>query len=652
MLIGAAVVLTGCNSDVEKTSMSMNGECVLMATATEADINLENYLTPVLQLAWQSPQWYSNDDTRNSTFNNLPAYIQTASEPGFGNIIESAANGQSMTYTAGNLNSFAKKLGMPIGKEGSLFFRIRCGNLETYSNVCEVKITPISVNMTRMAVLNQEKTDTISRLWSPSEDGIYTGMMKASAWMNCWFMEADGTVWGNTPVSESEFVLSNDDPWNCWFPDASGDYFVTVNTVKGWWSASHIETMTVNGKPMNYNKEDSRWETTIEPNGETTLSFEATAKLFDTESRTDAEKAKPQTYNFTVKGDTLVIGEKGNATFTGTGTHTVTISIDANGYYIYKVEAGNQTQQKPDVPKPLEMKIYDSNKTTVLATLNKVGDGLYSGELEVKWGWMNFFIADITDEEKPIFYGCPPSNDKASELSSASDCWNLWIPSELTGIYTIEANLNTMTWKATRTGDLPPSAPTELKVYENGTNVLGTLKKVSDGKYEGNITVSTAETTFKIVDNENSVWYGCSPSDATVLSAEEGNYNLWIDGGDTGTFTITADLNNMKWSYKKVSEGGTETTYPSELKIYGEPEWQAIATLTHTGNGAYSGVLTTTKSWMNFKVVDEGSSTWYGANDNTLSTDGGNLWTGEEVGDYTIEVNLSTMIWSATFKSE
>ena len=90
MLIGAAVVLTGCNSDVEKTSMSMNGECVLMATATEADINLENYLTPVLQLAWQSPQWYSNDDTRNSTFNNLPAYIQTASEPGFGNIIESA----------------------------------------------------------------------------------------------------------------------------------------------------------------------------------------------------------------------------------------------------------------------------------------------------------------------------------------------------------------------------------------------------------------------------------------------------------------------------------------------------------------------------------------------------------------------------------
>ena len=118
MLIGAAVVLTGCNSDVEKTSMSMNGECVLMATATEADINPENYLTPVLQLAWQSPQWYSNDDTRKSTFNNLPAYIQTATEPGFNNVIESAANGQSMTYTAGNLNSFAKKLGMEIVAEG------------------------------------------------------------------------------------------------------------------------------------------------------------------------------------------------------------------------------------------------------------------------------------------------------------------------------------------------------------------------------------------------------------------------------------------------------------------------------------------------------------------------------------------------------
>ena len=195
---------------------------------------------------------------------------------------------------------------------------------------------------------------------------------------------------------------------------------------------------------MKYNKEDSQWELLIEPKGETALSFEATAKLFDTESRTDAEKAKPQTYNFTVKGDTLVIGEKGSATFTGTGTHTVTVSIDANGYYKYKVEEDNHTKQDP--VKPLEMKIYDASKTQVLATLSKVGDGLYRGELEVTSGWMNFYIAD---EEHSLFYGCPPSNDKASVLYSASDCWKLWIPSELTGIYTIEANLNTKTWSAT-----------------------------------------------------------------------------------------------------------------------------------------------------------------------------------------------------------
>ena len=552
MLIGAAVLLGSCKSDAEKTSMSMNGDCVLMATATKADISLENYLTPVLQLAWQSPQWYSNDDTRKSTFNNLPAYIQTATEPGFGNIIESAANGQSMTYTAGNLNSFAKKLGMPIGKEGSLFFRIRCGNLETYSNVCEVKITPISVNMTRMAVLNQEKTDTISRLWSPSEDGIYTGMMKASAWMNCWFMEADGTVWGNTPVSDSEFVLSNDNPWNCWFPDASGDYFVTVNTVKGWWSASHIETMTVNGEPMKYNKEDGRWETTIEPNGETTLSFEATAKLFDTESRTDAEKAKPQTYNFTVKGDTLVIGEKGNATFTGTGIHTISVSIDDDGQYIYKVMAGDQTQQEePSTPKPTELKVYDKEKQEVLSTLTKTGDGIYSGSLEAKWGWFNFLVYDA----------------------------------------------------------------------------------------------------------ENSIWYGSDPADATMLSSEEGFYNLWIPADITGIFTITVDLNTMKWTFERT--GDLPPVYPSELRIYGDPDWdngEPMATLSQTEEGKYSGTLTTTKAWHSFQVVDATQTiwVWYGAgkDSNALKAGGSNLWTGEEVGDYTIEVNLSTMTWSATFKSE
>ncbi len=303
---------------------------------------------------------------------------------------------------------------------------------------------------------------------------------------------------------------------------------------------------------MKYNKEDGRWELLIEPNGETALSFEATAKLFDTESRTDAEKAKPQTYGFTVKGDTLVIGEKGSATFTGTGTHTILVSIDDDGQYVYKVMAGDQTQQEePSTPKPTELKVYDKEKQEVLSTLTKTGDGIYSGSLEAKWGWFNFLVYDA----------------------------------------------------------------------------------------------------------ENSIWYGSDPADATMLSSEEGFYNLWIPADITGIFTITVDLNTMKWTFERT--GDLPPVYPSELRIYGDPDWgngEPMATLSQTEEGKYSGTLTTTKAWHSFQVVDATQTTWvwYGAGEdsNALKAGGGNLWTGEDIGDYTIEVNLSTMTWSATFKSE
>ena len=66
ILLGVTALFTSCESDFEKTTMSMRGECKLMATATEADITIKNYQTPVLQLAWTTPEWYSNDNTRRT----------------------------------------------------------------------------------------------------------------------------------------------------------------------------------------------------------------------------------------------------------------------------------------------------------------------------------------------------------------------------------------------------------------------------------------------------------------------------------------------------------------------------------------------------------------------------------------------------------
>ncbi len=543
LFVGITMLLCGCKSDAEETTMSQKGDCVLMATATEADITLDNYQTTVLQLGWQTPLWYSNADSRKSVHNTLATYIQMAADPAFSVFSETLANGESITYTAGNLNTFAKRLGMTVGQQGSLYFRIRCGNLDTYSNVCAVKVTPIYVNMSLMDVLNGEKTDTISKLHSPAENGVYTGMMYATAWMNCWFAEADGTIWGNNPVSNTEFVLSADNPWNCWFPEAKGDFYVTVNTPKKYWSAAHIDTLRVNGKAMVYNQDEQKWQQLVELDGSTTLTFQADALLFSTTSRTDAKKAEAITLDFTVSGDTLRVGDKSEAPTSGTGTHTVSVTMTKDGYYRYKVEAGNKMpeEKKPVVvPKPNELKIYDKDKTAELVTLTKNTAGNYVGSLTAEWGWFNFMIYDA---ENNIWYGSDPE-DK-TKLSSAEGYYSLWIDSEQTGIYAIEVNLNTMKWTATKTGDLPPVLPAELYLYgdPDWSTATATLAKVGDtATYSCEVTVST-DGNFKIV--EGNTWYGLDPEDNTKLSAAEGNWNIWLAAG---TYTITVDWSTMTFT--------------------------------------------------------------------------------------------------------
>ena len=478
--------------------------------------------------------------------------------------------------------------------------------------------------------------------------------------MNCWFAEADGNIWGNVPASGSEFELSSEGTaWNCWFPDASGDFYVRVNTAKGWWSATNIETLTANGQAMTYNKKMKEWQLLTELSGQSKLVFAATGKIFDTTTRTDKEQAKATNITFGFSDNKLVVDGSGEATISGTGTHTISVSIDDDGQYVYKVVAGDQTQgeEEPAAPKPNELKLYDKEKTEELATLTKTADGIYSGSLEAKWGWFNFLVFDA---ENTIWYGSDPAD--ATTLSSEEGFYNLWIPADITGIFTITVDLNTMKWSYERTGDLPSVFPAELKVYQTGIEtpvLLGTLAKTGEGKYSANIDISAADVKFNIVDEEKGTWYGSNPEDLYSLSSEASKNDLWIEGGDTGTFTITVDLNTMKWSYTKVGGEDPGTTYPTELRIYGDPNWangDPMATLSQTEEGKYSGTMTTTTAWHHFQVVDATQTTWvwYGAGEgnNTLKVGGGNLWTGEEIGDYTIDIDLKNMTWSATKKTE
>jgi hypothetical protein len=297
---------------------------------------------------------------------------------------------------------------------------------------------------------------------------------------------------------------------------------------------------------MTYNMKAKAWQLVKELDGETTLSFAARAKVFDTSTGTAKDKATPVDYSFGFKEDTLTIGKEGSVVFTGTGIHTISVSINDDGYYVYKVEAGDQTQgDEPSVPKPTELKIYDKDKTTVLTTLARTANGVYGGELTADWGWYNFLLYDA---ENNIWYGSDPAD--ATTLSSAEGFYNLWIQSGETGIYTIEVNLNTMSWTYERKGDLPPTVPEALYLYgePDWSKATATLAKTGDGTYTAEVTIS-ADGNFKIVDG--SVWYGLDPTDNTKLSSADGNWNIWLTAG---TYTITVNWSTMTFSATKKTE--------------------------------------------------------------------------------------------------
>ena len=90
---------------------------------------------------------------------------------------------------------------------------------------------------------------------------------------------------------------------------------------------------------------------------------------------------------------------------------------------------------------PSELKVFDEEGTTVLATLPQTEDGIYAGLLNVTEAWQNFHVVD---EVHNIWYGTDPSDKTA--LSSADGHWNFWIDNSKTGVYDIVVNLNTMTW--------------------------------------------------------------------------------------------------------------------------------------------------------------------------------------------------------------
>ena len=168
-----------CDNDGDTVYVDGMAPSELIATASDVKLDISQRAKVVLQLAWKNPTLLSSDANNPVTGDLLKTYVEASASENFSNATSTAVTSLSKAYTGTELNTLAKSLGINVNTAGQLYFRIKSmqgDNMEPqYSNVCAVTVTPYFVDMTKLAVLSSNKTDTIAYLHSPEADGVYTG---------------------------------------------------------------------------------------------------------------------------------------------------------------------------------------------------------------------------------------------------------------------------------------------------------------------------------------------------------------------------------------------------------------------------------------------------------------------------------------------
>ena len=454
MLLCALTALVSCDESGDKIYLNGFEASGLMASASDVTLSLDNRSDLVLSLAWKNPMLLSSDETKPATDKALTTTLQVSASEDFASTKDYPATTLSKAFTGKDLNAVANGLALTPEQSVPMYFRIKSqlgANQEpVYSNVCKVNVNSYLIHMNSMAILSSDKSKTLTMLSSPEENGIYTGYMNASAWLNFYGMENDGTVWGNYGADGHVFEADNTtSAWNFWFPGVAGIYYTVVDTKAKEWKATALTAMTLNGEAMTYDAPNYAWVKVITTSADnTSISIAATGAEYNKSTGTDDSKAVVKTMNYSLADGKMTDAETaGSVNIAKAGTYTVTVKVGENGELTYSIVAGDQTSPEPEASNTLCM--FDENGNTLKAVMTKVSDGIYTCKYKpATWENFKFIFVGTDKDDKQTWYGSEPEDGHLFNLSTADNCWNLWFKDDVTGEeMTITADLNTMTWK-------------------------------------------------------------------------------------------------------------------------------------------------------------------------------------------------------------
>ena len=450
-LLIALTAMVSCEESGDKIYLNGFKASDLIASASEVALSIDNSNVQVLSFAWQNPTLLSSDETKPAASGTLITYLQASATEDFATVKEYSVNNLSKSFTGGDLNAAAKELGMTPDQQAPMYFRIKSqlgANLDAaYSNVCKVNVTPYSIDMSYINILSSDKTKTLTYLYSPSSDGIYTGYMTASSWMNYWGKENNGTTWGNSST-DGTFVIDNSaSAWNFWFPGVSGIYYTVIDTQAKEWKATLLKSVQVNGEDMTYDAPNYAWTKVITTTADNTpISIVATGAEYNQSTGTDDASAIAKTMNYTLNADGSMTDASaaGSVNIPTAGTYTVTVKVGENSQLAYTIVSGDNTTPEPEAKNTLCMFTKDGG--TLLAVMEETSDGVYTCTYKPSsWENFRFIYVGESKDDKQTWYG---ADGEQFKLTSADGAWDIWFGDEDGETeFTVTADLNTMTWK-------------------------------------------------------------------------------------------------------------------------------------------------------------------------------------------------------------
>lgn len=447
-----------CDSDIDKVYVTPSGDISLGGASGEIILTPDNPAALALTIYWSGDGRLALTDTLlQAPVNAAEETIQLSKEEDFSSTIDISVDKgvRSRQFLSEELNSLLGRLGYNADEKAPLFIRVRsvlaANNNPSYSSLLKVTVQPYRTHLILGSVLDKDRNETAMQLASPEENGIYCGFMGVNGWTNWWFREANNVVWGNIGQEGMTFHASSaDDHWNFWFPDPAGCYFTTLNTVEGWWSALHIDNLSVAGDlngEMTYNLKANQWTLPVNLPAAATVSVSISGQgsLYNRET-TDMGPALPRDVAFSGDCLNLSFGETAGNISIDLPAGETNLVLDLSNPLGFKIEAGEAAPEPAAEPRLYLSGVVTWDGFDDYLSLYDETALAYGGAhwVDSEWGYRAYPQPDWASAYK----AAEGSDPLSGTLVAADSDGN--IPAPEKGLYVMDFRLKDLTYQLTK----------------------------------------------------------------------------------------------------------------------------------------------------------------------------------------------------------